>query len=130
MAADSAALYAKSLSGPFLLAGPCVLESRQLALDVARELAGISERLSLPIVFKSSFDKANRTSVTSFRGPGMAELVATNLSKRYGEREVVRHIALDIHDDQHGTAIISTAAILNGLRVVEKNLSDVRMASP
>jgi 2-dehydro-3-deoxyphosphooctonate aldolase (KDO 8-P synthase) len=68
---DSAALYAKSLAGPFLLAGPCVLESRQLALDVAKELAAISERLGLPIVFKSSFDKANRTSVTSFRGPGL-----------------------------------------------------------
>lgn len=72
MADDCAALYAKSLTGPFLLAGPCVLESRQLALDVARELAAISKRLDLPIVFKSSFDKANRTSVTSFRGPGMA----------------------------------------------------------
>lgn len=71
MAADSAALYAKSLTGPFILAGPCVLESRQLALDVARELAAISARLDLPIVFKSSYDKANRTSVTSFRGPGM-----------------------------------------------------------
>lgn len=71
MTADSAALYAKSLTGPFILAGPCVLESRQLALDVARELAAISARLDLPIVFKSSYDKANRTSVTSFRGPGM-----------------------------------------------------------
>jgi 2-dehydro-3-deoxyphosphooctonate aldolase (KDO 8-P synthase) len=59
------------LTGPFILAGPCVLESRQLALDVARELAAISARLDLPIVFKSSYDKANRTSVTSFRGPGM-----------------------------------------------------------
>lgn len=67
----SAALYAKSLTGPFILAGPCVLESRQLALDVAKELAAISARLDVPIVFKSSYDKANRTSVTSFRGPGM-----------------------------------------------------------
>lgn len=66
-----AALYAKSLTGPFILAGPCVLESRQLALDVAKELAAIGKRLDLPIVFKSSFDKANRTSVTSFRGPGL-----------------------------------------------------------
>lgn len=71
MTHDSAPLYAKSLTGPFILAGPCVLESRQLALDVARELAAISARLELPIVFKSSYDKANRTSVTSFRGPGM-----------------------------------------------------------
>jgi len=67
----AAALYAKSLTGPFVIAGPCVLESRQLALDVARELAALSLRLDLPIVFKSSYDKANRTSAASFRGPGL-----------------------------------------------------------
>ncbi|MDO9632883.1 MAG: 3-deoxy-8-phosphooctulonate synthase, partial [Humidesulfovibrio sp.] len=68
---DSAELYAKSLTGPFILAGPCVLESRQLALDVARELAAIAQRLDLTLVFKSSYDKANRTSASSFRGPGL-----------------------------------------------------------
>jgi 2-dehydro-3-deoxyphosphooctonate aldolase (KDO 8-P synthase) len=66
-----AGLYAKSLTGPFVIAGPCVLESRQLALDVAGELAAMSQRLGLPIVFKSSYDKANRTAATSFRGPGL-----------------------------------------------------------
>jgi 2-dehydro-3-deoxyphosphooctonate aldolase (KDO 8-P synthase) len=71
MTIDSAALYAKSLTGPFILAGPCVLESRQLALDVARELAAIAQRLDLTVVFKSSYDKANRTSASSFRGPGL-----------------------------------------------------------
>ncbi|MDO9631611.1 MAG: 3-deoxy-8-phosphooctulonate synthase [Humidesulfovibrio sp.] len=68
---DAAELYAKSLTGPFILAGPCVLESRQLALDVARELAAIAQRLDLTLVFKSSYDKANRTSASSFRGPGL-----------------------------------------------------------
>ncbi len=71
MVMDSAALYAKSLTGPFILAGPCVLESRQMALDVARELAAIAQRLDVTLVFKSSYDKANRTSALSFRGPGM-----------------------------------------------------------
>jgi 2-dehydro-3-deoxyphosphooctonate aldolase (KDO 8-P synthase) len=57
----------------FILAGPCVIESPDLALEVAEALAGISQRLNLPLVFKASFDKANRTSIESFRGPGLEE---------------------------------------------------------
>jgi 2-dehydro-3-deoxyphosphooctonate aldolase (KDO 8-P synthase) len=53
------------------IAGPCVIESEQLVLDVARRLADVAARLGVPLVFKSSFDKANRTSVDSFRGPGL-----------------------------------------------------------
>jgi len=53
------------------IAGPCVIESEQLVLDVARRLAELAERLNVPVVFKSSFDKANRTSLDSFRGPGL-----------------------------------------------------------
>ncbi|WP_462324816.1 3-deoxy-8-phosphooctulonate synthase [Desulfoplanes sp.] len=64
-------LFDISSSGPFIIAGPCALESLDLARDTAMELAGISRDLGVPIIFKSSFDKANRTSVTSFRGPGM-----------------------------------------------------------
>ncbi len=56
---------------PFILAGPCVLESLDLAMGVAEELAAISRELDLPLVFKSSYDKANRTAGTSFRGPGL-----------------------------------------------------------
>ncbi len=56
-----------------LIAGPCVIESTELVLDVARELASICARLEVPFVFKASFDKANRTSVESFRGPGMSK---------------------------------------------------------
>lgn len=66
-------LFEQSRSGPFIIAGPCALESLELARETALELAEISKRLGLPIIFKSSFDKANRTSVTSFRGPGMAK---------------------------------------------------------
>ena len=68
---DAEALYQKSLDGPFVIAGPCVLESRELALSVAERLAEISARLDLTVVFKSSYDKANRTSGDGFRGPGM-----------------------------------------------------------
>ena len=54
------------------IAGPCVIESERLILDVGRRLADLAERLNVPIVFKSSYDKANRTSIDSFRGPGLA----------------------------------------------------------
>ena len=66
-------LYTKLKAGPFLLAGPCVIESQELLLTIGEELVRLQERFDIPIVFKASFDKANRTAVTSFRGPGMEE---------------------------------------------------------
>jgi 2-dehydro-3-deoxyphosphooctonate aldolase (KDO 8-P synthase) len=57
----------------FLIAGPCVIESMQLQLDTAGALQEITTRLGVPFVFKSSFDKANRTSGSSYRGPGLEE---------------------------------------------------------
>ena len=57
----------------FLIAGPCVIESMQLQLDTAGKLKEITAELGIPFIFKSSFDKANRTSGTSFRGPGLEE---------------------------------------------------------
>ena len=57
----------------FLIAGPCVIESMQLQLDVAGKLKEITGKLGINFIFKSSFDKANRTSGTSFRGPGVEE---------------------------------------------------------
>ncbi|MDF1554968.1 MAG: 3-deoxy-8-phosphooctulonate synthase [Deferrisomatales bacterium] len=56
-----------------VIAGPCVIESEDLVLSVAATLAEIAERLHVPLIFKSSYDKANRTSVDSFRGPGLEE---------------------------------------------------------
>ena len=55
----------------FLIAGPCVVESEQLQFDVAGRLKEITSALGIPFIFKSSYDKANRSSGTSFRGPGM-----------------------------------------------------------
>jgi len=61
-------------NGPlFLISGPCVIEDGETTLAVARFLQGISQRLSIPVIFKSSYDKANRTSLDSFRGPGLDE---------------------------------------------------------
>ena len=58
---------------PFLIAGPCVIENEALCLTVADRLARLGERLGIAVVFKASFDKANRTAHTSFRGPGIDE---------------------------------------------------------
>jgi len=55
-----------------MIAGPCVIESAELTLAIARTLKGYAAELNLPLIFKASFDKANRTSLTSFRGPGLA----------------------------------------------------------
>jgi 2-dehydro-3-deoxyphosphooctonate aldolase (KDO 8-P synthase) len=57
----------------FLIAGPCVIESEQLALDTAGYLKQVTDKLAIPFIYKSSFDKANRSSHTSFRGPGLEQ---------------------------------------------------------
>lgn len=57
----------------FLIAGPCVIESEELALQTATELKDICERLGIAFIYKSSFDKANRSSSKSFRGPGIEQ---------------------------------------------------------
>jgi 2-dehydro-3-deoxyphosphooctonate aldolase (KDO 8-P synthase) len=69
--------FSIGLNSPFfLIAGPCVIESRQMAFDTAGQLKEITTRLGIPFIYKSSFDKANRSSGTSFRGPGMEEGLA------------------------------------------------------
>ena len=56
-----------------MIAGPCVIESAELTLDIARTLKDYAAELTLPLIFKASYDKANRTSLTSFRGPGLKD---------------------------------------------------------
>ncbi|MFP4391322.1 MAG: 3-deoxy-8-phosphooctulonate synthase [Desulfohalobiaceae bacterium] len=65
--------YLASQKGLFFILGPCALESLELALDTAMALKEIASRLNVPVVFKSSLDKANRTSLHSFRGPGLQQ---------------------------------------------------------
>ena len=57
----------------FLMAGPCVIESEEMVMEIAREMKAICDDLGIHYIFKASYDKANRTSVTSFRGPGMQQ---------------------------------------------------------
>ncbi|HKU79864.1 MAG TPA: 3-deoxy-8-phosphooctulonate synthase, partial [Rhodanobacteraceae bacterium] len=79
----------------FLIAGPCVIESEQLQLDAAGRLKEITGKLGISFIFKSSFDKANRSSDKSFRGPGMDEGLRV-LEKVRAELDLP--ILTDIHD--------------------------------
>ncbi|MBT8548469.1 3-deoxy-8-phosphooctulonate synthase [Polynucleobacter paneuropaeus] len=79
----------------FLIAGPCVIESEQSALDIAGELKGITSALNIPFIYKSSFDKANRSSGSSFRGLGMEKGLEI-LAKV--KREIGVPVLTDVHD--------------------------------
>jgi len=87
----------------FLIAGPCVVESRQLQMDVAGELKAICADLEIPFVFKSSYDKANRSSHASYRGPGAAEGLAILADVR-------RHVDVPVLTDVHAENEIAAAA--------------------
>ncbi|MCW8876421.1 MAG: 3-deoxy-8-phosphooctulonate synthase [Kangiellaceae bacterium] len=80
----------------FLIAGPCVIESEQLALDTAGYMKEVTDRLGIPYVYKSSFDKANRSSHTSFRGPGLEKglQILDNVKKQIGVP-----VLTDVHED-------------------------------
>jgi 2-dehydro-3-deoxyphosphooctonate aldolase (KDO 8-P synthase) len=78
----------------FLIAGPCAIESEELCLRVGEELARLAERHDLPVIFKSSFDKANRTSAKSFRGVGLEEGLAVLAKVR---RETGLPVLTDVH---------------------------------
>jgi len=79
----------------FLIAGPCVVESEELQLRTAERLKGIADRLGIMLIFKSSFDKANRSSDKSFRGPGMDEGLKILAKVR---DEIGVPILTDVHD--------------------------------
>ena len=94
----------------FLIAGPCVIESMQLQLDVAGQLKEITSSLGIPFIFKSSFDKANRTSGTSFRGPGLEEGLKVLA-------EVKRQIGVPVLTDVHEyTPMDEVAAVVDVLQ--------------
>ncbi|MBO4658848.1 MAG: 3-deoxy-8-phosphooctulonate synthase [Prevotella sp.] len=80
---------------PVIIAGPCVIESELLLREVAEEIVTLNARLGIDIIFKSSFDKANRTSVASFRGPGLEKglQMLSDVKSRYGLK-----IITDIHE--------------------------------
>lgn len=86
---------------PIFIAGPCVIESAAILDEVAATIADINSRLGTDIIFKASFDKANRTSLSSFRGPGIEKGLAmlADIKSRYGLR-----LTTDIHESWQAEA--------------------------
>ena len=94
----------------FLIAGPCVIESEQLALDTAGQLKEITTKLGVPFIYKSSFDKANRTSVSGHRGPGFEEGLRILA-------EVKRQIGVPVLTDVHEyTPMAEVASVVDVLQ--------------
>ncbi len=93
----------------FLIAGPCVIESEQLVLEVAGQLAEITRRLEMPFIFKASFDKANRTSSRSFRGPGLEEGLRILEEVK---RQVGVPVLTDVHEDTPLGEVASVVDVL------------------
>jgi 2-dehydro-3-deoxyphosphooctonate aldolase (KDO 8-P synthase) len=82
----------------FLIAGPCVIESEAHATMMAERLCGVASELGVPLIFKASYDKANRSSVASYRGPGLQEglRILAQIKKRTG-----LPILTDVHEVAH-----------------------------
>lgn len=80
---------------PIIIAGPCVIESQECLETVAQELVRLNEKLGVEIIFKASFDKANRTSITSYRGPGLEKglQMLADIKSKYGLK-----LLTDIHE--------------------------------
>ncbi|TDP82255.1 2-dehydro-3-deoxyphosphooctonate aldolase (KDO 8-P synthase) [Aquabacterium commune] len=93
----------------FLIAGPCVVESEQLQMDTAGHLKEITSALGIPFIFKSSYDKANRSSGTSFRGPGMEKGLEI-LAKV--KRELNVPILTDVHSEAEIPAVAAVVDVL------------------
>ena len=94
----------------FVIAGPCVIESEELAIESAGRLREIGEELGLLLIYKSSFDKANRTSVESFRGPGFDEGLRILAEVR---RQIGLPVLTDVHEN---TDIDQVAAVVDVLQ--------------
>src|SRR5690606_16428155 len=93
----------------FLIAGPCVIESRQMAFDTAGALKELAARLQIPFIYKSSFDKANRSSGTSFRGPGMDEGLEILAAVR---AELNVPVLTDVHETSQVAAVAQVVDVL------------------
>ncbi len=93
----------------FVIAGPCVIESEQLALDTAGQLREMTAALGIPFIYKSSYDKANRTSVDSFRGPGMDE--GLRILEKV-KQDIGVPVLTDVHEDTPMDEVAAVADVL------------------
>ncbi len=93
-------------AGLFLIAGPCVIENEKLCLDIAEKLKAVTEKLGIGYIFKASFDKANRSSISSYRGPGLDEGLKV-LEKV--KTQMALPVLTDIHEPNQADAIAQVA---------------------
>jgi 2-dehydro-3-deoxyphosphooctonate aldolase (KDO 8-P synthase) len=93
----------------FLIAGPCVIESERLVMETAARIAEIAQALGMPYIFKSSYDKANRSSIDSFRGPGLREGLAVLRKVR---EQVGVPVLTDVHSVEEARAAADVADVL------------------
>jgi len=93
----------------FLIAGPCVVESEQLQIDVAGQLRDMCAALAMPFIFKSSYDKANRSSAKSYRGPGMREGLRVLAEVK---RQIGVPVLTDVHDEDEVTEVAAVVDVL------------------
>jgi 2-dehydro-3-deoxyphosphooctonate aldolase (KDO 8-P synthase) len=110
----------------FLIAGPCVVESEQLTLDTAGRLKEIASGLGIPFIFKSSFDKANRSSGESFRGPGVAEGLRILGEVR---RQLGVPVLTDVHEDTDMQAVAEVADVLQTPAFLCRQTNFIRRAA-
>ena len=99
----------RDITRPIFIAGPCVIESQEILEIVAEELVRINKAYQVDIIFKSSFDKANRTSIHSYRGPGMEKglQMLDDIKRKYDLK-----ILTDIHESNQATPVAEVADIL------------------
>jgi 2-dehydro-3-deoxyphosphooctonate aldolase (KDO 8-P synthase) len=102
-------LYEKFQTEFCLIAGPCVIESEELVLQIASKVQQMAERLGITYVFKASFDKANRSSLDSFRGPGLAE--GLKILEKV-KRETGLSVLTDIHESSQAAPVAEVADVL------------------
>jgi len=91
------------------IAGPCVIESHDLTLRIADTLKALADRLALPLIFKASFDKANRTSAKTFRGPGLHEGLKTLAAVK---QRTGLPVTTDLHEERQVTAVAEVCDLL------------------
>lgn len=105
----STSLYNELEEGPFVIAGPCVVESLDIMTEIAEVLVSLKAKYNIPIIFKASFDKANRTSIDSYRGPG--------LEKGLELLSIIKHkykipVTTDIHESNQAELLAEVVDVI------------------
>jgi 2-dehydro-3-deoxyphosphooctonate aldolase (KDO 8-P synthase) len=110
----------------FLIAGPCVIESREMAMDTAGLLVELTRRIGMPFIYKSSFDKANRSSGSSFRGPGLDEglRILSDVRKAFSVP-----VLTDVHDTDQIREVASVVDVLQTPAFLVRQTDFIRAAA-